>query len=74
MSKKDRFKDDYKLSEIRSQYKYKCKCSHTFTIYPMEHLEYKICSYCGRRVYTDPIKQKEWERKESFKAKLKVLL
>jgi hypothetical protein len=40
----------------------------------MEHLEYKLCSYCGRRVYTDPIKQKEWERKESFKAKLKVLL
>lgn len=74
MSKKDRYKYDSKLSEIRAKYTYKCKCSHTFTIFPMEHLEYKNCNYCGRRVYTDPIKQREWELKDEFKRKLKVLL
>ena len=74
MSKRDRFKDDSKLSEIRSNYRYKCKCSHTLFIYPMEHLEYKLCNYCGGRVYTDPIKQKAWEQKDDFKRKLKVLL
>lgn len=74
MSKRDRFKDDSKLSEVRSNYRYKCKCSHTIHIYPMEHIDYKICNYCGRRLYTDPIKQKEWEQKDNFKRKLKVLL
>ena len=74
MSKRDRFKEDSRLSEMRSNYRYKCKCSHTLFIYPMEHLEYKLCNYCGGRVYTDPEKQKEWERKENFKIKLKILL
>lgn len=74
MSRQDRFKEDSKLSDIRSQYTFKCKCSHTFTIYPMEHLEYKLCNFCGRRVYVDPLKQKEWELKEEFKRKLRILL
>lgn len=69
-----RFHEDSKLSDIRRQYTYKCKCSHTFTIFPMEHLEYKLCNYCGSRVYVDPEKQKEWERKENFKKKLTILL
>lgn len=63
-----------KMSDIRSQYTYKCKCSHTFTIFPMEHREYKNCNYCGRRVYTDPVKQEEWDKKEKFKNKMRGLL
>lgn len=63
-----------RMSDEISKYTYKCKCSHTFTIYPYEHKEYKLCNHCKRRVYTDPEKQREWERKEEFKRKLKGLL
>lgn len=69
-----RYSNDEKLIEERNKYTYKCKCSHTFTIFPMEHKEYKICNYCKRRVYTNPEKQKEWEQRENFKRKLKILL
>lgn len=68
------YSNDDKMFELRSRYTYKCKCSHTFTIFPMEHKEYKICNYCKRRVYTDPEKQAEWDKRDEFKRKMKGLL
>ena len=64
------FKDQKKLMEEASKYKYYCKCGHTVVIYPFEKRERKICSWCGQYVYTDPEEQKRYD----FKLKMKAIL
>ena len=55
-------KDVEKLSKEKAKYKFYCKCGHPVTIYPFEHRNSKICSWCGRLVFVN--------KKEEFKYKL----
>ena len=48
-----------KLSAEVAKYKIKCPCGHTVVIFPMEHRNKKICSWCGHYVYLN--------EKEKFK-------
>jgi ribosomal protein S27AE len=57
------FEEDVKLEEVKSKYKFHCKCGHTVAIYPFEHRISKICSWCGNLVFIN--------KKEEFKHKLK---
>lgn len=52
-----------KLLEEKSKYKYYCKCGHSMYIFPMEHVNKKICSWCKNYVYVN--------KKEEFKDKLR---
>ena len=65
------FKAQIKLDEERNKYSYYCpNCGHTVKMYGFEHIDKKICSWCGYYVYKDKEKQKKYD----FKRKLKKLL
>lgn len=59
-----------KLAQETTKYKHYCKCGHTVVIYPMEHKNKKLCSHCGKYVFTD----KKEQDKYYFKLKMKMLL
>lgn len=55
-----------KVIEERYAFKIYCSCGHSIVIFPFEHKNKKLCSYCGKYVYK--------EKKEEFKERLGVLL
>ena len=64
MKKQSRFIDfNQKLDNILADYKKKCKCGHTKVVPYSSKYEYLICSWCGRRLYFDDAKQKEYDKK-----------
>jgi hypothetical protein len=46
-----KWKEDTKAFSIRTKYRKLCKCGHSLVMYPFEKLDYKVCKWCGRRVY-----------------------
>lgn len=46
------FRNDDKLMEEASKYKYQCKCGHVVVIYPFEGKNKKLCRWCNRYVFT----------------------
>ena len=38
-------------------YKVKCTCGHSVIIFPIDKKGYKICSWCGHKVYRDKQEQ-----------------
>lgn len=50
--------DEYnKKSNEMSKYKVYCKCGHSTVIYPFEHKNKKICSWCGNYVYKNQLEK-----------------
>lgn len=64
------FKEQDKLFQEYSKYRYYCSCGHTVLIFPMEKREKKLCSHCGKYVYKDKEKQKKY----NFKIKMKAMM
>lgn len=60
-----------KLDDESSKYKYKCSCGHSVVIYPFEHIERKLCDWCGYYVYTDAEEQKKYDFKTKIKEKMR---
>lgn len=46
-------KDMNKYCSELEKYKVPCKCGHKMVILPTQKLNYRICSWCGRKVYKD---------------------
>ena len=63
--------EEGKLIQEKDKYKYYCKCGHHVVIYPFEHIERKLCDWCGYYVYTDPKKQKQYDFKKEMNKRLK---
>lgn len=61
-----RMSTNKKIMEERYRFKIYCKCGHSLVIFPFEHKNKKICSYCGNYVYTN--------KHEEFKERLGVIL
>lgn len=62
--------DDNYTKKVNEACKYKvyCKCGHSMVIYPFEHIDKKICSWCGHYVYkNDLVKFKDLLNKERKK-------
>lgn len=55
-----------KVINEREEYKIYCECGHGVVIYPFEHRNKKVCSYCGKYVYTN--------KQEEFKERLGAIL
>lgn len=53
------------INEIE-EFKIYCSCGHSMVIFPFEKKNKKVCSYCGKYVYTN--------KQEEFKERLSVLL
>lgn len=53
-----------KMVEERTKFRIYCDCGHSMVLFPFEHRNKKICSYCGKYVYKN--------EKEKFKEKLGV--
>lgn len=51
-----------KMVEERTKFRIYCDCGHSMVLFPFEHRNKKICSYCGKYVYKN--------EKEKFKEKL----
>lgn len=81
--KKRTFRDEKKWQDFIAKFKAKCVCGHTMTLFP-KGSDYRICTWCGEKVYKDREKQleniKELKRKyenkkkNNFKSKLVDLL
>lgn len=56
-------KANIKLAEEATKFSYICQCGHRVVIYPMEHRNKKLCSWCGHYVYVNA--------KEKFKDELR---
>lgn len=54
-------KDIEKTHDVITNYSVKCKCSHS--MYMPVYVKFKICGYCGRKVYRN--------KQEEFKDKIK---
>lgn len=64
-------KDDIdKLMNETVKHRYKCKCGNTVTIYPFEHIERKICDWCGYYVYKDPKEQSKYDFRNKLMKKM----
>lgn len=61
-----KFSTSKKIFEERYEHKVYCSCGHSVVIFPFEHKNKKVCSYCGKYVYKD--------KKEEFKERLGALL
>ena len=48
-----KFKEIQKYCNEIGKYKIPCKCGHKVVILPTQKMNYKICSWCGRKVYKD---------------------
>lgn len=55
-----------KISEERIKYRIYCSCGHSMIIFPFEHRNKKVCTHCGKYVYTN--------KQEEFKERLGILL
>ena len=44
-------KEILKYSSEIENYKVKCTCGHSVIIFPIDKKGYKICSWCGHKVY-----------------------
>lgn len=53
-----------RMIEERAKFRIYCDCGHSMVLFPFEHRNKKICSYCGKYVYKN--------EKEKFKEKLGV--
>lgn len=62
--------EDEKLASMSQKYKYQCSCGHRVLIYPFEHIERKLCDWCGYYVYTDAKKQKQYDFKKEMTKRL----
>lgn len=59
--------DTNKRAKVLSDYKVKCKCSHTMAI--PTFLDRMLCSHCGKWVYRTPELEEQY-KKEEFKRKI----
>lgn len=50
---------DEELAKCRK----KCRCGHTVEVPNSHKGDYKLCNWCGHRVYKNDRTQKEYERK-----------
>lgn len=55
-----------KSDKEKDKFKIYCKCGHVVHIYPFEHINKKVCSWCGKYVYVN--------EKERFKEKMKGMI
>jgi len=56
----DRF---HKLDVMNLKYRSRCKCGHSVCNAPGFKKEYIICNWCGSRIYKDPKKQDEYDKR-----------
>ena len=64
-----------KLHDVLTEHRRKCSCGHTITTLPASkhHKEYIVCNWCGKKVFKDEEKQKEYERqlkRENFRTEM----
>lgn len=69
------FKEEIKLQEALTAHERKCSCGHTISTLPAakRHKDYVVCNWCGKKVFSDPEKQKEQNKKverENFRMKM----
>lgn len=50
-------KEIIRYSKGIEDYKVKCTCGHSVIIFPIDKKSYKICSWCGHKVYRDKQEQ-----------------
>lgn len=55
-----------KILNEREEFKIYCSCGHSMIIFPFEHRNKKVCTYCGKYVYKD--------KNEEFKERLGAFL
>ena len=77
------FKDEKKWQDFLANYKVKCICGHTITMFPKGN-DFRVCTWCGEKVYKNKQRQlenieeikrrKENIKKDRFKSKLVDLL
>lgn len=65
---------EWKLQNAKEQHRYYCYCGHSVNIYGGKYGNNSVtCSWCKRKVYANPEKQKqaiERYKKEDFRLKL----
>lgn len=75
MDKRKKYIDWYqRVDDVTAKLKKKCKCGHSKIVPYSSKYEYLICNWCGRRLYYDDEKQKEYDKKvakENFMFNLK---
>lgn len=69
--KRPKFEKIEKMMNVATDNTYKCSCGHSVPIYPFEHVERKLCRWCGYYVYTDAEKQKKYNFETKLKEKLR---
>lgn len=59
-------KEMQKYCSELEKYKVTCKCGHKVVVLPTQKMKYRICSWCGRKVYLN--------KKSEFMDKLETSL
>ena len=66
--RKNKYMDKFhKLDVMNLKYRARCKCGHSVCNAPGFKKEYIICNWCGSRVYKDPKKQDEYDKRTAKK-------
>ena len=67
MSRGGRYNDyidhNARIDDVYAKFKRKCKCGHSMIIPNNGRWEYRLCKWCGGRMYIDKEKQKIYDRK-----------
>lgn len=63
---KEYFDNNDRKDSVYREFKRKCKCGKVLVIPKASNREYYICSWCGRRMYKDLLKQQKYEEKRDL--------
>lgn len=55
-----------KIDDMYANFKRKCKCGHSVIVPKTGKLEFRLCHWCGGRMYRDPIKQQIYEEQREL--------